>query len=127
MIAATIKRWIYAGQVLWTPGRGDPPEDQRPFTIRAVADDRVIFEFPSGPINVKFDEIDYAISETRKAGGRVRIGADQRWAEPGTFQRFLQDAKGTQLRTANYVVPVLEECRVLEYTMEGHEKGVRLA
>ena len=126
MIAATIKRWIYEGQVLLTPGAGDPPIAQRPFTIGAVEDARIVFDFPSGPINVRFNEIEYAISETRKAGGKVRIGANQGWAEPGTFQRFLQDAKGNQLRTANYVAPVLVECGILEYTTEGRAKGVRL-
>lgn len=126
MIAATVKRWIYPGQVLLTPGRGDPATGQHPFTIGAVEDARIVFDFPSGPINVRFNEIEYAISETRKAGGRVLIGANQGWAKLGTFQRFLQDAKGNQLRTANYVAPVLEECGVLEYTMEGQAKGVRL-
>lgn len=126
MIAATIKRWIYQGQVLWTPGTGDPPTGQRPFAIAAVEDARIVFDFPSGPINVRFNEIEYAISETRNAGGRVRIGANQGWAEPGTFQRFLQDAKGNQLRTANYVVPVLVECGILDYSMEGRAKGVML-
>ena len=126
MIAHTIKRWIYAGQVLWTPGRGEPPTSQHPFTIKVVTDTGLIFDFPSGPINVSFDEIEYAIAETRKVGGRVRIGADEGWADLGTFQRFLQDAKGNQLRTASYVAPVLEECRIIEYTMEGLAKGVRL-
>ena len=126
MITNAIERWIYAGQVLWTPGRGDPPTNQHPFTIRGVTDTRLIFDFPSGPINVGFDEIEYAIAETRKAGGRVCIGAAARWADPGTFQRFLQDAKGNQLRTASYVAPVLVECGIVEYTMEGSAKGVRL-
>ena len=126
MIAATIKRWIYQGQVLWTPGTGDPPIAQRPFTIGAVEDARIVFTFPSGPINVRFNEIEYAVNEMLKVGGRVRIGADNRWAKPGTFQRFLQDAKGNPTRTANYVAPVLVECGILEYTMEGQAKGVRL-
>ncbi len=126
MTADTIDRWIYAGQVLWTPGRGEPPTNRHPFTIMEVTDTRLIFDFLSGPINVRFDEIEYAIAETRKAGGRVRIGAAARWADPGTFQRFLQDAKSNQLRTASYVVPVLVECGIIEYTMEGSAKGVRL-
>lgn len=77
MIAATIARWIYEGQVLRTPGRGDPPTNQHAFTIGAVTESRVIFDFPSGPINVRFDEIQYAVTETRRAGGKVRIGAAQ--------------------------------------------------
>ena len=48
MIANTIKRWIYTGQVLLTPGSGDPPTDQREFTIGEVGDLRITFDFPSG-------------------------------------------------------------------------------
>ena len=107
MIAGTIKRHIYAGQVLLTPGRGLPAVNQNPFTVAKVDDSRIVFEFPSGPIFVRYSEIDHAIRETRKAGGRVRIGAAQGWADSGTLQRFLQDAKGNPLRTANYVAPVL--------------------
>ena len=126
MIAGTIKRHIYAGQVLLTPGRGLPAVNQNPFTIAKVDDSRIVFEFPSGPIFVRYSEIDHAIRETRKAGGRVRIGAAQGWADPGTLQRFPQDAKGNTLRTANYVAPVLVGCGVAEYTMEGRAKGVHL-
>ena len=81
MIAGTIKRHIYAGQVLLTPGRGLPAVNQNPFTIAKVDDSRIVFEFPSGPIFVRYSEIDHAIRETRKAGGRVRIGAAQGWAD----------------------------------------------
>ena len=77
MIAGTIKRHIYAGQVLLTPGRGLPAVNQNPFTVAKVDDSRIVFEFPSGPIFVRYSEIDHAIRETRKAGGRVRIGAAQ--------------------------------------------------
>lgn len=126
MIAGTIKRHIYAGQVLLTPGRGLPAVNQNPFTVAKVDDSRIVFEFPSGPIFVRYSEIDHAIRETRKAGGRVRIGAAQGWADSGTLQRFLQDAKGNPLRTANYVAPVLVGCGVAEYTMEGRAKGVHL-
>ena len=94
MIAGTIKRHIYAGQVLLTPGRGLPAVNQNQFTIAKVDDSRIVFEFPSGPIFVRHSEIDHAIRETRKAGGRVRIGAAQGWADSGTLQRFPQDAKG---------------------------------
>lgn len=126
MIAGTIKRHIYAGQVLLTPGRGLPAVNQNQFTIAKVDDSRIVFEFPSGPIFVRYSEIDHAIRETRKAGGRVRIGAAQGWADSGTLQRFPQDAKGNTLRTANYVAPVLVGCGVAEYTMEGRAKGVHL-
>ena len=126
MIAGTIKHHTYAGQVLLTPGRGLPARNQKPFTIAKVDDSRIVFEFPSGPIFVRYSDIDHAIREMRQAGGRVRIGAAQGWADRGTFQRFLQDAKGNRLRTANYVAPVLVECGIVEYTMEGIAKGVRL-
>ena len=126
MIAGTIKRQIYAGQVLLTPGRGLPAMNQKPFTIAKVDDSRIVFEFPSGRIVVRYSGIDLAIREMREAGGRVRIGAAQGWADPGTFQRFLQDAEGNPLRTASYVAPILVECGIAEYTMEGSAKGVRL-
>ena len=126
MIGETVKRWIYAGQVLLTPGSGDPPTDQSEFTIGAVGELRITFDFPSGPLRVRYDVIKHAISETRKAGGRVRIGATQGQADPGTFQRFLQDEQGNLTQNASFVVPVLVECGILDYTMEGSAKGVRL-
>jgi hypothetical protein len=126
MIAGTIKRHISAGQELLTPGRGLPATNQKPFTITKVDDSRIVFGFPSGPIFVRFSEIDHAIRETRKAGGRVRIGGLKGWADPGTLQRFLQDAKGNPLQTASYVAPVLVECGIAEYTMEGRAKGLWL-
>ena len=126
MIANTIKRWIYAGQVLLTPGSGDLPTDQSEFTISEVGDLRITFDFPSGPLRVRYDVIEYAISATRAAGGRVRIGSIQGQADPGTFQRFLQDQQGNLTQNASYVVPVLVECGIMGYTMEGSAKGVQL-
>ena len=125
-IAAIIRRHISAGQVLSTPGRGLPPSGQNPFRIARVDDSRVVFRFPSGEISVPFSEIEHAIAEVRKAGGRVRLGGSQGWADPGTLQRFLQDAKGNQLRTVTYIAPVLAECGIAEYTMEGGAKGIQL-
>ena len=126
LIAAIIKRHIYAGQVLSTPGTGLPPSGQRPFPIAKVDDARIVFRFPSGDISIRFREIEYAIAETRKAGGRVRLGGNKGWADPGTLQRFLQCAKGHQQQTVSYVAPVLVECGIAEYTMEGRAKGIRL-
>ena len=75
---------------------------------------------------VRMSDIAYAIQRARDAGGRERIGAAQGWAEPDTFQWFLQIAKSNQLRTANYVVPVLVECGIAEYIMEGRAKGLHI-
>ena len=128
MIGETIKRWIDSGQVLLTPGRGIPPTHQREFKIGTVGDVRITFDFPKSQVHVWYDEIEHAINETRKAGGRVRIGAYEGRAELGTFQRFLQDAQGKhkQQRNAEYVAAVLEECGISEYTIEGGAKGIRL-
>ena len=105
-IAAIIKRHIYAGQMLSTPGSGLPPSGQRPFPIAKVDDARVVFRFPSGDIPIRFSEIEYAIAETRKAGGRVRLGGKKGWADPGTLQRFLQCAKGGTNSKPSVMLPL---------------------
>ena len=124
-IAAIIKRHIYEGQLLYTPGRGLPPSGQSQFRIDRIDDLRVVFRVPS-VISSRFSEIENAIAETRKAGGRVRLGGFNGLADPGTLERFLQEARGNATRTVTYVAPVLVECGIAEYTLEGGAKGIRL-
>lgn len=128
MFAEIINRHIHAGQELWTPGRGIPPRGQSPFKVAAVDDARMIFEFPPGEscVLVRLSAIEDAIIQTRNVGGTVRLGGSQGWAEPGTFHRFLQDAKGSPMRIVTYVAPVVVECELAEYTMIGRSKGLRL-
>ena len=128
MLAEIINRHIHAGQELWTPGRGIPPRLQSPFRIAAVNDERIIFEFPPGEscVLVRIKAIEDAIRQTHDAGGEVPLGGSQGWAKPGTFHRFLQDAKGSPMRVVTYVAPVVVECGLAEYKMMGQAKGLRL-
>ena len=128
MLAEIINRHIYADQELWTPGTGTPPRRQHPFRVAAVNDERIIFEFPRSDncVLVRISAIKEAIIQTRNVGGTVLLAGDNRRAEPGTFQIFLQDARGSAKRDVTYVAPVLVECALAEYTMIGQAKGLRL-
>ena len=126
-LGVLIKSHIRPRQILLTPGTGNPPRNQRRFMIGEVSDCRIVFDFPKSRIVVRFTDIEVAIREMRRAGGEVRIGAYQGWAERGTLENFLQEARGNQLRTANYVAPVLVECGVASYVMNGQAKAIRLA
>lgn len=128
-IAAIIQSKIHIGQTLLTPGQGQRAHNARPFRIIACDEERITFEHPSSAFSLAFDVIEAAVSEVRKAGDSVPIGSVFGWAAPGTFQRYLQDArgpKGGQGQTASYVAPLLVECGIAEYTMIGQAKGLRL-
>ena len=124
-IAAIIKRHIYEGQMLCTPGHGMAATGRRQFHIDRIDDLRILFRVPS-VISSRFSEIESAVVETRQAGGRVRLGGFNGLADPGTLERFLQEARGNDTRTVTYVAPVLVQCGIAEYTMEGRAKGIRL-
>ena len=125
-LSVLIKAHIQPGQILLTPGRGNPARYQRPFTVSEVTDSWVVFSFPNSRILVQFAHIEKALREMRKAGGEAPIGAYQGWANEGTLEQFVQNARGNQQRTANYVAPILVECEVATYTTDKAAKGIRL-
>ena len=126
MIADVIRTHISQGQRLETPGRGMPARNSRSFTVGGLNETRIYFDFPNTSVAVLFEVIDAAIKRLKNAGGQALIGGAQGWADPGTFQRFLQNAQGNAMRTVNYVAPVLVECGIAQYAMVGNRKAIRL-
>jgi hypothetical protein len=124
-VRRAIESRLYRGQILKTPGRGYPPISRKKFMVTEV-----------GPRSIKVDKlrqtvisyagVENAVSALCHVGGTAEIGGYNGWAKPGTFERFLQDARESQTRTATYVVPILVEAGVVEYVPRPGPKHIRL-
>ncbi len=124
-VERTIRDRIRPGQILQSPETGYPPKNQSDFAVTNVGDMGIWVD----KLNqwIQFDVLARVVSEVRAAGGAVLIGSKQGWADGGTLERFLQDARGNNTRTSTYVAPVLVECGIAEYVPQAGAKCIRLA
>lgn len=119
-----IRQRLDSGCILLTPGRGYPPIKQQTFSIAAISNTGIKTDKLGQEI--RFDVLERVVSNVRNAGGDVLIGGKQGWADPGTLERFLQDARGNNTRTSTYAAPILVECGVAEYVPAAGAKRIRL-
>lgn len=124
LFARAIRQRLPSGSILLTPGAGHPPRNQQKFAVTAISNTGVKIDKLGQEI--RFDVLERAVSNVRSAGGEVPIGGKQGWADPGTLERFLQDARGNNTRTSTYAAPILVECRVAEYVPAPGAKRIRL-
>ena len=123
-VEQAVRQALGSGCILLTPGNGYPPRDQEIFEVITVSDTGVKVNKLGQEIH--FDVLEYAVSGIRDAGGEVRIGSKQGWADSGTLERFLQDARGNNTRTSTYVAPILVMCRIAEYIPAPGAKRIAL-
>ena len=124
-VERTIRDRIRPGQLLQSPGTGYPPQNQVDFAVTDVGDMGIWVDKLRQWI--RFDVLERVVSEVRATGGAVFIGSKQGWADDGTLERFLQDARGNNTRTSTYVAPILVECGIAEYVPQAKAKRIRLA
>ena len=118
-VERAIRQHCASGDVLRTPtGRKD-------FTITEINDAGIKFS-KLGQTLISWAVIDDAVSTLRNAGGEAEIGGYNGWAKPGTFERFLQDARYNNTRTSTYVAPILVESYIAEYVPKPGAKRIRL-
>ena len=120
-----IKRGLSPGQILWTPGNGTPPKNQRAFRVLAVDQEGIRIDKLAGQI--RFDWVEYALRMVMSWGGTVPIGSSQGIpAAPETLEWGLHVSRGNFTRTATYVAPILVHCGLARYVMMGDRKGITL-
>ena len=119
-----IRQTLVSGCILLTPGAGYPPRNQQTFEVTAISN--VGIKIDKLGQEIRFDVLERVVSNVRNAGGDVLIGGKQDWADPGTLERFLQDARGNNTRTSTYAAPILVECGVAEYVPAAGAKRIRL-
>ena len=123
-VERAIRQRLVSGCILLTPGKGYPPQNQQVFEIIAVSSTGI--KINKLKQEIRFDVLERVVSNVRNAGGDVLIGGKQGWADPGTFERFSQDARGNNTRTSTYAAPILVECDVAEYVPAAGAKRIRL-
>ena len=123
-VERAIRQTLDSGYILLTPGRGYPPIKQQPFEVTAITNMGIKTDKLGQEI--RFDVLERVVSNVRNAGGEVPVGSKQGWADPGTLERFLQDARGNNTRTSTYAAPILVECGVAEYVPVPGAKRIRL-
>ena len=123
-VEQAIRQTLVSGHILLTPGAGYPPRNQQKFAVTAISDTGIKIDKLGQEI--RCDVLESAVSNIRNAGGEVPVGSKQGWADPGTLERFLQDARGNNTRTSTYAAPILVECGVAEYVPAAGAKRIRL-
>ena len=123
-VEQAVRQALGSGCILLTPGKGYPPRNQKSFAVTAVSNTSVRVDRLTSEI--RFDVLEYAVSGIRDAGGEVPIGGKQDWADNGTLERFLQDARGNNTRTSTYVAPILVASGIAEYVPAPRAKRIRL-
>ena len=123
-VERAIRQRLVSGCILLTPGAGYPPRNQQPFEVTAISN--VGIKIDKLGQEIHFDVLRRVVSNVQNAGGDVLIGGKQGWADPGTLERFLQDARGNNTRTSTYAAPILVECGVAEYVPAAGAKRIRL-
>ena len=123
-VERAIRQTLDSGYILLTPGRGYPPLKQKPFEVTAITNTGI--KVNRLQQEIRFNILERGVSNIRNAGGEVPVGSKQGWADPGTLERFLQDARGNNTRTSTYAAPILVECGVAEYVPAAGAKRIRL-
>ena len=119
LVERAIRQYCANGDVLpTTTGQTD-------FTITEINNSGMKFS-KLGQTLIGWAVIDSAVSALRNAGGIAEIGGYNGWAKPGTFERFLQNARGNNKRTSTYVVPALVKAGVVNYVAQSRPKHIRL-
>ena len=124
LVEQAIRQTLVSECILLTPGAGYPPRNQQKFAVTAISDTGIKIDKLGQEI--RCDVLEGAVSNIRNVGGEVPIGGKQGWADPGTLERFLQDARGNNTRTSTYAAPILVECGVAEYVPAPGAKRIRL-
>ena len=124
LVEKAIRQTLVSGCILLTPGAGYPPRNQQKFAVTAISDTGIKIDKLGQEI--RCDVLERVVSNVRNAGGEVPVGSKQGWADPGTLERFLQDARGNNTRTSTYAAPILVECGVAEYVPAPGAKRIRL-
>ena len=124
-VAQAIRSHIQRGQILQSPGSGYPPRNREDFMVTEVGTTGIRVSKLGQPID--FSVLQRVVSDARNAGGTVNIGSKQGPADPGTLERFIQDAVGDQTRRSTYVAPILVEAGIAEYIPGGGAKRIRLS
>ena len=124
LVERAIRQTLDNGYILLTPGAGYPPRNQQKFAVTAISNTGIKIDKLGQEIH--FDVLRRVVSNVQNAGGDVLIGGKQGWADPGTLERFLQDARGNNTRTSTYAAPILVECGVVEYVPVAGAKRIRL-
>ena len=123
-VERAIRQTLDNGYILLTPGRGYPPLKQQPFEVTAITNTGI--KVNRLQQEIRFNILERVVPNVRNAGGEVPVGSKQGWADPGTLERFLQDARGNNTRTSTYAAPILVECGVAEYVPAAGAKRIRL-
>lgn len=124
-VERSIRRALQPGDVLQTPGRGEPPTRQADFFVTGLDENGIRIDKIAGQL-VSWPAIEVVITYLQARNGFVRIGATNYIAVPGTLESYLRNESGTATRTANYVAPILVAAGVVEYVQEGQAKHIRL-
>ena len=124
LVERAIRQTLDNGYILLTPGRGYPPLKQQPFEVTAITNTGI--KVNRLQQEIRFNILERVVPNVRNAGGEVPVGSKQGWADPGTLERFLQDARGNNTRTSTYAAPILVECGVAEYVPAAGAKRIRL-
>jgi hypothetical protein len=123
-----INSTLSAGQVLRTPGRGIPPTRQGTFKIYAINAAEIIIESGQGQIileKVCFDIVEQAFISNPAIRLRVASLHDN-LPLPGSVDKLIRDATGSNLARGNYVSSILAYCNIVKYAMNGRQKVVVL-
>jgi len=119
---------VNTGEILYTPGRGIPPSNQKPFTI--ITQEPTSISILSGksviPLEREcFDVIEKAFNKNSNLCLRV---ASVRETEPleNSVDELIRNATESQLSRGNYISSILEYCGIVRYTMLGNQKHIEL-
>ncbi|MDE2961915.1 MAG: hypothetical protein OXU28_17960 [Chloroflexota bacterium] len=124
-VEQVIRYVLQPGNILFTPGRGDPPDNQVEFYVTGLDADGIRVSKVAGQL-VAWRALEGVIPYLQARNGAVRIGATNNIAAPGTLESYLRNESGSATRTANYVAPILAAAGVVEYIQEGQAKHIRL-
>jgi len=120
---------VEAGDRLFTPGRGIPPEGAVLFWVVRVDADRLVIKVGESEMAIRVPRRAFEEVMDRLSGPMttLRIGAvHANRLLTGSVDEVVRRTAGTHLACGNYVAAILEHAGLVEYVLKGRQKHVRL-
>lgn len=115
------------GSELLTPGRGVSGLGGKPFRITAVDSRRIVVE--SGRSSVPLDRKCFDVLQNvfyATPGLWLRVASSHGEPFEGSADAVIREHTGSDLARANYICSILVHSQLVEYSMHGNQKGIRL-
>ena len=125
----SVYKMINMGEVLYTPGRGlDGGNKKKPFSIISKEISKIIIRSGNSKVPLVrkcFDVIEESLTNRKYLWLRVASSHDNEAFE-NSADKLIRQATKSSLARGNYVCALLENCKLVKYSMMVNKKVIKL-